>query len=333
MVAIRTVEQDGTAVDVDHDEELRLVVAVLTFRRTRLLAKLLPQLSGQLDALDEELPGVRSRLLVVDNDPARSAEPIASAAADRRLSYVCETTPGISAARNRALDEGVDDDILVFIDDDELPHDGWLVALVRTFLDSGAGLVAGGVVSEFLSPPDPFVVAGGFYDRAHNIGRPTGSPITRAATNNLLLDLRAVRRLGVRFDADFGRSGGEDGVFTGALTRAGVRGVWCAEAVVTDLVPADRATKDYALRRAATLTQTSVLAELRLRRRRSERVALLLSMLVRETVRLLLGVTQVVRGRLRGSLRDRARGHRAIVRALGSYRGGLGRWPQTYGDG
>ncbi len=311
---------------------LRIVVGVLTFRREQMLAELLPLLDREIATLRQQLDVPHSaRVLVVDNDPDRSARETVAAHAGDVHTYAWEPEPGISSARNRVLTESGDDHLLVFIDDDERPRPGWLAALVRTHLDSGAGLVAGPVESVFLGEPDPFVVAGGFFERAHTRGLTTGTPIARAATNNLLVDLAAVRERGLRFDPDFNRSGGEDGVFTGSLTRSGVRAVWCAEAVVEDLVPAQRLTRDYVLHRTVTLAQTSVLAELRLRDRATERARVRLVAAVKELVRLLLGVVRTGRGLLTGRLEDQARGRRAIARAQGSLRACQGRWPVSYG--
>ena len=50
------------------------------------------------------------------------------------MRYVHEPAPGISAGRNRALDEAGDADLLSFIDDDEVPRPGWLSALIDTWL-------------------------------------------------------------------------------------------------------------------------------------------------------------------------------------------------------
>ena len=81
---------------------LRLVVAVPTFRRPERLAQLIPQVLEQFDEVASRASG---RMLVVDNDPrgsGRSAVPDLDS-----VSYVIEQTPGIAAARNRALDESV----------------------------------------------------------------------------------------------------------------------------------------------------------------------------------------------------------------------------------
>lgn len=316
--------------------DLSLVVGVPTFRRLALLDPLLPLLGRELDDLERHLAGagtrLRARVVVADNDPARSAEPVVTAYDDPRVCYTSEPRPGVSAVRNRLLDEAGDADVLVLIDDDETPRPGWLVALVRTHLDTGAALVAGPVVSELEPGATAYVGAGGFFERAHHRGRPTGSRLERAATNNLLVDLDVVRRRGVRFDEDFGRSGGEDTVFTGTLTRGGAAAVWCAEAVVTDHVPAERLTRDYLLRRTQGLAQTTVLAELRLRGSAFDRTRLRLRVAAREAARLVLGWLTLVLGRLTGSLDRRTRGERSRARATGALLAVAGRRPHLYGD-
>ncbi|MDG5711871.1 hypothetical protein N0Z45_19695, partial [Acinetobacter baumannii] len=83
-------------------------------------------------------------------------------------------------------------------------------------------------------------------------------------TTNLLLSGPVVRRLGLRFDERFGLSGGEDSLFTRALTGAGQRIVWCAEASVLEDVPADRATRSWVCRRALSSGNTAARVELAL---------------------------------------------------------------------
>jgi succinoglycan biosynthesis protein ExoM len=223
-------------------EDLRLVVAVLTYRRPDELAELLPLLAAQAAA-----GPARADVLVVDNDPDAGAADVVRAAGLPGVRYVHEPDPGIAAARNRALTESADADLLVFIDDDERPSERWLAQLVATYERTGAAGVVGPVVSEFVGTPHPWVAAGRFFDRRR---LPTGAAVDVAATNNLLLDLHQVRAAGVTFDRRYGLSGGSDSLFTLRLTRAGLRLVWCDEAVVVDRVPAERSTPRWVLARA-----------------------------------------------------------------------------------
>jgi glycosyltransferase involved in cell wall biosynthesis len=65
---------------------------------------------------------------------------------------VTETVQGIVPARNRAIEESLESEILVFIDDDELPLPGLLEAASNAVLVEGADCVGGPIRIEF----DPF---------------------------------------------------------------------------------------------------------------------------------------------------------------------------------
>lgn len=257
-------------------------------------------------------------ILVVDNDPEGTAELAARAHPAQRVRYCVESRPGIAMARNRVLDEASGEDILVFIDDDETPRPGWLCALVNTYLMTGATAVAGPVVSRCHGPVDPFVEAGRFLGREHRTGLRTGDIIERAATNNLLLDLKRVRGLGVQFDQRFGLSGGEDTLFTGLLQRRGAVMVWCADAVVNDEVPPERLRKGYVVNRAASLANATLLAELALPESGYQRVSVGLAALATAIARGGQGLALAAYGTVTGSTSARARGSHALARTRGS---------------
>ena len=225
-----------------------LTIAVLTFRRPGDLAQVLPLLLEQ--AVRNSSEALSIRILVVDNDPLGGAEgkvrAIAHGAAVA-IHYAHEKSPGISAARNRALSESMDSRLLAFIDDDERPSKDWLALLLGTWRQTAAAAVVGPVVSEFEVEPDPWIVAGGYFVRRR---LPTGTMVDVAGTNNLLLDLDFVRQRNILFDPAFGLSGGEDTMFTRQLVRSGGSIVWCDEAVVLDYVPADRISHRWVVLRA-----------------------------------------------------------------------------------
>ena len=95
-----------------------LAIAVLTFRRPAPLADLIPLLIEQARAVSNE---AAAYVLVVDNDPDRSAESLVAQFADQGVVYANEPEPGIATARNRAMKAAANTDLLVFIDDDEVP--------------------------------------------------------------------------------------------------------------------------------------------------------------------------------------------------------------------
>lgn len=295
-------------------------VCMLTYRRPEGLAEAIGMLRAQLDLV----PG--GRLLVVDNDEQPSAsEAVAEAAGgDVRVRYVHEPTPGIAAARNRALGEAGPEAIVVFIDDDEQPSEKWLPTLLACWEETGAAAVVGPVVSTFAPEPDPWIIAGGFFQRLRHA---TGNVVTTAATNNLLLDMARVGTL--RFDLGFGLSGGSDTVFTRTLSAAGGRIVWCDEAPVHDLVPADRATRAWVRARASRIGNSDSRVQVYLAPSRRRPVVRLRAS-SRGLVRVLGGSARLVLGRLTGSQTHHARGTRTLLRGLGMLRGAWGSYVTEY---
>ena len=296
--------------------DLRLVVAVLTYRRPDELAEVLPVLAAQA-------AGSRARadVLVVDNDPDGGGAEVVRATRLPGVRYVHEPEPGIAAARNRALAEAADADLLVFVDDDERPTPGWLELLLATYERTGAAGIVGPVVSEFVGTPHPWVAAGRFFDRRR---LPTGTPVEVAATNNLLLDLRQVRAAGVTFDLRYGLSGGSDSLFTLRLTRAGRRLVWCDEAVVVDRVPAQRSTPRWVLARAFRLGNGWSRVRLELTTSPVDRAATRARLAGAGSIRLAGGAARWVAGAVLRRADLRARGARTLARGAGLLTGAAG---------
>jgi glycosyltransferase involved in cell wall biosynthesis len=297
-------------------EVVRIAIAMLTYRRPDDLPDALPAVLSQADTVDHDVA-----LLVVDNDPDASAMPLAAQFDATRVRFVHEPTPGIAAARNRALDETADRDVVIFIDDDERPEDGWLQALVGTWLDGRPAAVVGPVVSTYAEPPEPWIEAGGFFRRRRLA---TGTPIDVAATNNLLLDRRRVEELGVRFDRQFGASGGSDTLFTRELHRRGGRMVWCAEAMVVDVVPASRLTRQWVLQRALRTGNSWSRTSVELERAPGRRLASRIELTAQGLARVVGGAARLAWGTVTRSLSHRANGARTLARGLGMTGGAWG---------
>jgi succinoglycan biosynthesis protein ExoM len=221
--------------------EPAISVCVCTFRRPQLLARLLAALAAQTDA-------PRFEVVVVDNDAARSADPVLAAAAALPLALraAVEARQSIALARNRgvALARAP---WLAFVDDDEQPVPRWLADLHRAAVAHSADGVAGPVVPSFPPEAPDWVVRAGLYERPRH---PTGAivPVGELRTGNLLIHRNVL--LGDApadgpFDRQFGLSGGEDSHRLQALARGGARFVWCDEAIVFEDVPLARTTLRY----------------------------------------------------------------------------------------
>jgi hypothetical protein len=296
-----------------------VTVAVPTFRRPHDLRTLLPLLLEHVRAASAA--GYAADVLVLDNDPDRSAAAVVAAVDAPELRYVAEPTPGIAAVRNRALAESGHAALLAFIDDDERPEPGWLAALLDTWSATGAAAVSGVVLAEYAGELDPWIRAGDFFVRRR---MPTGTPIDVAACGNLLLDLGQVRAFGLRFESSLGLGGGEDTLFSRALARAGGRMVWCDESAAVDRVPADRMTRAWVLTRAWSHGNAAVLTELRLTTGTAARLRVRLAGVARGLLRTGGGGLRWCWGVLRRSDRHQARGLRAVLRGAGMVGGACG---------
>lgn len=219
-------------------------VVIPSYRRPELLARALRSCLAQR--------GVESpfEIVVVDNDPAASAEAIvAEIAATAAVSVrrVHEMRPGISHARNTGV-AAARGRYLVFLDDDEEPAPDWLASFVATIKKTGADLAVGPVYPRFAAGD-----AGPFCRRKYtrDAGVPTGTRLARwAGIGNTILDKSRCFAVDAPFDPALGLTGGEDTVFLHQLLRSGRSLVWCAEAAVFETVPADRLDPKYLLRRA-----------------------------------------------------------------------------------
>ncbi|WP_246854623.1 glycosyltransferase family A protein [Naasia sp. SYSU D00057] len=306
-----------------------LVVAIPTFKRPERLAQLLPLVGAQLSELCAEGLVSRGGIVVVDNDSAGSGqsavEPSFSGIPTR---YAIETTKGIPAVRNRAMDESKDFRLLSFIDDDELPRAEWLRSLVLTWKEHGRPTaVMGRVVSIFAPDVDPWVTHSGLFQRPE---RPTGTEISVAATGNLLLDLDQVRASGVRFDESIGLAGGSDTHFSMTLMRTGARMVWCNESVTEDTVEIDRQTRAWALKRAYSHGNVSAGVHVKLEPNRVRRAVLRAKGVAGGVARIVVGILRAAFGLVSRSQRHHARGLRLAYRGAGMIAGSLGRSYAAY---
>lgn len=302
----------------------RVTVAVPTYRRPRELARAVLAVAAQTSQVNAA-GAWRCDILVVDNDADASARATADAHAVR---YVVEPRPGIAAVRNRALAECADADAIVFLDDDEIPAEGWLEQLLLVFERTGADAVAGKVETTFPPTADDWVRASGAFVRPR---RTDGQCMPEAATNNLLLDVRRVREVGIGFDERFGLTGGSDSMFTRELTRRGGVIRWAEHALVVEQEESERFTRRWVLMRTFRFGNTGARVEIALADAPGRRAAARVRTLGRGAARVLAGSGRVALGVVSGSLHHRARGARTAYRGAGMIAGAVGYAHDEYG--
>ena len=195
-------------------------------------------------------PGV-IELVIVDNDAARGAEATAERLrpeAPFEVVYVCEPSPGVASARNRALaaSRGA---LIAFLDDDEEASPGWLAALLAARERFGADAVFGavrGFAPDEVRHHRPYLER--FFSRegpaeAQLLEHPYGcgdSLIVRAALPPREAPFSLAQNL----------IGGEDDMLFQEMKAAGARFAWAPEAWVYEHPDPSRLTLSYALRRA-----------------------------------------------------------------------------------
>lgn len=294
-----------------------IVVGIPTFRRPTELSRVLPLLLAQV----RDLHGASARIVVVDNDPDGNAREVGEQWAGPEFLYLHEPRPGIAAARNRALDAATGAAALVCIDDDETPEPGWLQALVDGWQRWGCAAVTGPVHSRFEAEVDEWVLASGVFSPRV---RPTGSQVLGADSGNLLLDVDALSRHGLRFDERFGLSGGSDTMLTHALRSRGEAILWCQEARVTEHVPASRTTRAWVLARTIRTSNSWTRMRLVLAREQGRSLQVRAELTARAGYRLVRGTALRFRGAARRSVVDDARGSIDLASSRGLLLGTFG---------
>jgi succinoglycan biosynthesis protein ExoM len=226
-------------------ERTLLSICICTFRRPVDLNRAIRSVQALVLPVDLDV-----ELVVVDNDPAKSAQTVAERAGQTGpipMRYFVEPRAGVSFARNRCVDEARGEWI-AFFDDDEYVDRKWLAGLWHTARAHGAAAVFGPVIAEFALPPPAWLLAVG----SHPVpSYPTGTTMDyrECRTGNVLFHRHLHYALG-GFDARFASSGAEDTDFFWRAIKSGARLVWCDSALVYEIVPAERMSRRWRLRRA-----------------------------------------------------------------------------------
>lgn len=220
-----------------------ITVCICTYKRPKLLERLLNELQNQ--TTDDFFT---YSIVVVDNDHNQSAKNTVAASKKKSsiaIEYYHEPEQNIALARNKAV-ENAKGNFIAFIDDDEFPITKWLLELYKACTKYGADGVLGPVKPYFEQEPPAWIVKGRFCEREEH---PTGTVLHwgNTRTGNVLFDIRLFNEN--RFDAKFGKTGGEDIEFFKKAMEQGRMFVWCNEAVAHETVPPERWTMTFYLKK------------------------------------------------------------------------------------
>lgn len=220
-------------------------VCVCTYKRPELLRRLLAALAEQTTE------GAFSYSVVIaDNDRSESARTVVtefSAGVPFPVNYCVEPEQNIALTRNRAV-AAAHGEYIAFVDDDEFPEPQWLLHLWTACQAPEIHGVLGPVIPYFDVDPPVWVKKGKFFDRPNPA---TGYRLdwTECRTGNVLFRKSIISAGEEPFRVQFG-TGGEDVDFFWRMSTHGACFVWCREAPVYELVPANRCRKTFLLKRA-----------------------------------------------------------------------------------
>lgn len=129
----------------------RLTVAVCTNRKPAQISATLAELERQLRDV-HEVEG----LLVASGLGAAGAEELRDVAARHGMRCIEAPTPGLSIARNAALEAAGDADVIAYLDDDAIPAPGWLANLAAHWAEAPPDIACiGGAIDPLFSVPPP----------------------------------------------------------------------------------------------------------------------------------------------------------------------------------
>jgi glycosyltransferase involved in cell wall biosynthesis len=247
LASWRTTAGDAPAAKVHQAAGLKdsISVCICTYRRMHLLPRLFDRLAVQKTGGEFDFS-----VVVVDNDSGATArEAVLQGAGSSGLQVVYDVEPerNFALVRNRAVRSAAGN-YIAFIDDDEVPVEDWLYRMRLTARQYHADGALGPVKPRFDATPPDWLAKSGLCERP---GHPTGMQMKWGQTRsgNALVHRSVFDQKGIWFDPRYA-AGGEDKDFFKRAMNAGCRFVWCQEAAAYELVPPERQTKVYHLKRA-----------------------------------------------------------------------------------
>lgn len=201
-------------------------------------------------------------IIIVDNNSTDHTKEVVEACQSLittiPLHYFIETEVGLSAARNRAIREAKGQ-ILCFLDDDAVPEREWLARLCNLFAQYEQAMCAGGMIIPNYETKPPL-----WFDEYHEgffSPKFTNKHSAHITTYpyypygaNFAVRMIAFGLVG-KFDPKLGYRGtnlipSEETEFLRRIERAGYQIAIDPNAVVRHLIPSERVTENYFLRRA-----------------------------------------------------------------------------------
>lgn len=157
--------------------------------------------------------------------------------------HIQEQRKGISYARNKAIEYAISHhaDFLIFLDDDEIPHQQWLIHLYQKQQATSADIISGPVITLFRKQSSAWIKKSHWYQQQNN-KQLTKQKADQADSANLMISCAFIKKHKLRFDPDFNVIGGEDSHFYYLVKQHLAKLSWASEAIVYAPLSSKRAT-------------------------------------------------------------------------------------------
>jgi succinoglycan biosynthesis protein ExoM len=277
-----------------------------------------------LESIDQlQIPSITNvRIIVVENDTDKFSENIVNEFSSKgkiTLDYYLEPRQGIVFARNRSVKEAANCDFCCFTDDDQIITANWLEELIKCQKEFDADGVAGPTFPVFEKEVPPYIK--NFHQPKTY---PYGTVVNTAYTGCLLLRKKYLDKLNGPFDERLNFTGGEDSHLTYLVTKAGGIIRYNPDAVANEIVVNDRASARYALKRAYSISITTLFVESLIDEEFS-RINYIPRLILRFINGVIIGIPFLIFGKAK-----KLKGLDKIARAVGGMRFFLGKHEEFY---
>jgi len=246
---------------------MRIVIAICTYNRPLGLKRALMSLAKLRTQDDFEI-----EFVVVDNSTDGNARALLEEMRESlpwEAVYIHEAKPGISCARNAGLEHALAQsfDFMVGIDDDMHADENWLIELTSVATKTRAEAVmsyqefeCSGEMSWWVDEAyrldrrepasyRPDQASDGTEPDSDSTEQADDMSLEQGSTGGCLIRLDYVRSINLRFDEDYGKSGGEDSMFFDQLRSEGGRIIYAPKAIVYEVVGTERMTVHWWVKR------------------------------------------------------------------------------------
>lgn len=224
---------------------IKYSICILTFKRPKLLEKLLNSLE-----LQEKIEKREFEIIIVDNDEYLSAKIIVEKHKTKfnslyKIRYYNQPIKNLSVSRNLAVQKSIGSYIL-FIDDDEYADKLWAYSLIDGIINYEADVAFGKLELEFSSEVPQYMRCRDYFFPKN---LETGSEAKFFYSGNVIIKKSIFEELRITFDEQFGLTGGEDSHLFQRFKDSGKKLIFVNEAIIYEYVPLERGNLKYLLKR------------------------------------------------------------------------------------